>query len=233
MKFLEVEIPRDFELIPSLAVMVNTPVMVRDEKYSPIIIKDEKIDAVSLSKALSEEFGSVHYLDILGIRKGVVEWNLFQEIVERCDDLWADVGIIYSDGLIDVIMAGAKTAIITTKMIDSMHEIVSSFELTENLILQLDHDKRLVSKDQEVRTMGPVKLVEEMVSFGMNKFILDDIRPERKRTDPDLILEVLSALPNDGKLYVGIEEIDEIEELANTGVKGAVISCSRVIEGLK
>ena len=230
MRFIEPGTPSNLELVPSLAVMGPTPVWVKDERYNPIRIGGESIGVVGLVNGLSERFGAVHYIDILGIRRGVVDWEIFRASVERCDNIWADMGVIFSDGLIDVVMAGAQEVVITTKMIDSLEEIVSSFELTENLILQIDYDGSIVSRDRNIRKMGPGEFAEEMVSFGMDTFILDDIREGREAVDMRFLDRVLNSMPQDGKLYVGIEDLGEMEELSDTGVSGAIVSCSKLLE---
>lgn len=232
MRFIEPRTPQGFELIPSLAVMGSTPVWVKDDRYSPIRIDGDSVSVEKLVKVLTEEFGVLHYLDILGIRRGVVEWEQFRSVVERGGNIWADVGVIYSEGLIDVIMAGAQQAIITTKMIDSLEEIISSFELTENLALQIDFDRTILSKDKKIRDMSAGGFVEEMVSFGMDTFILDDIREGRNSVDVKFLLEVIKNVPSGGKVYVGIEDINEIQDLTGTDVDGVIISCSRLMEGI-
>ncbi|MGA1820454.1 MAG: HisA/HisF-related TIM barrel protein [Thermoplasmatota archaeon] len=232
MRFVDPGTPGGFELVPSLAVMGPTPVWVRDDRYNPIRIDGENVSVVKLVSDLAAEFGTVHYIDILGIRKGVVEWDVFWAAVEKSDRIWADMGVIYSDGLIDVIMAGAQEVVVTTKMIDSLEEIVSSFELTENLILQVDYDGSIVSRDRDIRKMSPGQLIEELASFGMEMFILDDIREGRTSIKRDLLDQVLEKVPEGGRLYAGIEELHEIEELAGAGVSGAIISCSKLLEGI-
>jgi phosphoribosylformimino-5-aminoimidazole carboxamide ribonucleotide (ProFAR) isomerase len=233
MRFIEPRTPQGFELIPSLAVMGSTPVWVKEGKYNPIRIDGASVSVEKLVKELTEEFGVLHYLDILGIRKGVVEWDLFRSAVEKGGNLWADMGVLYSEGLIDVIMAGAEMAVVTTKMIESLEEIVSSFELTENLALQIDYDHNILSKDKQIRNMSPGELVSEMASFGMETFILDDISEGRERIDVKFLLDVIKHLPPRGKVYVGIEDLSEIKELSGTEVKGAIISCSKLIGGVE
>ena len=232
MRFIEPRTPQGFELIPSLAVMGSTPVWVKGERYSPIRIDGSSVSVEKLVKELTDEFGILHYLDILGIRRGVVEWELFRSAVEAGGNIWADVGVVYSDGLIDVIMAGAQQAIVTTKMIDSFEEIVSSFELTENLVLQIDYDRSILSRDKKIRDMSPGRFVEEMATFGMDTFILDDIREGRNNVDVKFLLDVIRNLPSGGKVYVGIEDVNEIQELTGTDVVGVIISCSKLMEGI-
>jgi len=232
MRFVEPGTPSGFELIPSLAVMGPTPVWVKDDRYNPIRIDGEAVSVVKLVSELAEGFGPVHYLDILGIRKGVVDWDVFRAAVEKSDSIWADMGVIFSDGLIDVIMAGAQEVVITTKMIDSLEEIVSSFELTENLILQIDYDGSVVSRDRNIRKMSPGQLVEELTTFGMEMFVLDDIREGRSSIDRGFIDQVVEKLPEGGKVYAGVEDLREMEELVEAGISGAIISCSKLLEGI-
>jgi phosphoribosylformimino-5-aminoimidazole carboxamide ribonucleotide (ProFAR) isomerase len=232
MRFIEPPAPRGFELIPSLAVMGSTPVWVKDDRYSPIRIDGSSVSVERLVKELSDEFGALHYLDILGIRRGVVEWELFRSAVEKGGNIWADVGVVFSEGLIDVIMAGAQVVVVSTKMIDSLEEIVSSFELTENLFLQIDYDRSILSKDKNIRNMSPGELIKEMASFGMENFILDDIREGRERIDRKFLQDVVRHLPSGGSVYAGIEDLDEIEDLAGSGISGAIISCSKLMEGV-
>ncbi|MGA1792786.1 MAG: HisA/HisF-related TIM barrel protein [Thermoplasmatota archaeon] len=232
MRFIEPGTPSDFELVPSLAVMGPTPVWVKDERYNPVRIDGDSVSVVKLVSELAERFGTVHYIDILGIRKGVVDWEVFRAAVEKSDRIWADMGVIYSDGLIDVIMAGAQEVVVTTKMIDSLEEIVSSFELTENLILQIDYDGSLVSRDRNIRKMSPGQLVEELSSFGMEMFILDDIREGRASIDRGFLDQVIDKMPEGGKVYAGVEDLREMEELAEAGISGAIVSCSKLLEGI-
>ncbi len=227
------EMEGDFKLVPSLAIMGTNPVWVADERYHPIIIDGKDIGSLEISKALLDRFGFLHLIDILGIRRGKVEWNLFQGIMGLEGAVWADVGVVYSEGIIDVLMSGADDAIVSTKMIASIDEIASSFELTENLILQIDYDSGIVAKDRILRNMEPLELVEEMVSLGVNRFIVDDITPGRTRVSMDVLDKVLDQVPENGGVWVGIDDKSEIRDIIERGADGAIISCSRLLEGLE
>ncbi|MBN1389370.1 MAG: hypothetical protein JXA22_01885 [Candidatus Thermoplasmatota archaeon] len=232
MRFVEPGTPRGFQIVPSVAAMGSTPVWVKDGRYNQLRVDGALVPLEGLVSDLSSVFGTVHYLDIIGIRRGNVDWSTFRAIVEKSNAIWADVGIIFSEGLIDVIMAGAQDVVVTTKMIDSMEEIVSSFELTENLVVQIDYDGSIVSKDRELRRMGPSELVEELSSFGIEVFILDDIRENRDSMDRKLLDPIMEAVPKEARVYAGIEELGELEELVDTGLAGAIVSCSKLLEGV-
>jgi histidine biosynthesis protein len=232
MDIIDWDAPPDFEMIPSLAVMGMSAVWVKGKMYNQLSMGGVPIPVVGLAGELLDRFDKLHYLDILGIRKGTVEWNLVQTVTDKKGDVWIDTGIIYSDSVIDAIMAGAESAVISTKMISSLEEIASCLELTENVILQIDHDGAIVSKDKRIRNMPPGELVEEMTSFGLGRFIIDDIRDSRETVSRELIMEVLKAAPDEAKVYAGSLELGEMEGLADAGLDGAIISTSRLIEGL-
>ncbi|MGA1866156.1 MAG: HisA/HisF-related TIM barrel protein [Thermoplasmatota archaeon] len=231
MRFVEPETPGDLQIIPSMAVMGATPVWVKDNRYNPLRIEGSNIPLVKLVSELGGRYEALHYLDIIGIRRGNVDWDAFRAAADRSEGIWADIGIIYSEGLIDVIMAGAQEVVVTTKMIDSFKEIVSSFELTENLVVQIDYDGSVVSKDRTMRGMTPSELVEELSSFGIEMFILDDIRENRDAVDRKFLESVMKTAPGEARIYAGIEDLKELEGLVDTGLAGAIVSCSKLLEG--
>jgi uncharacterized protein related to proFAR isomerase len=229
-----VELPdlsNGFSIIPSLAVMGKTPVWVREDKYNPIRFGKRTVSPESITMALSKKFDIIHYLDITGIRKGKVEWNTFQAVVDSSKEVWADVGITFADSVIDPLMSGAANGIITTKMIHSIEEIAAAYELTENILLQIDHDEGIVAKDPVIKEMDPGDLIREMSSFGMDSFIIDYIRSGRSSPPRSLTTKLLGALPSGGRLFVGAGELSDLRTLDDLGVDGAIISVSRLMRG--
>ncbi|MGA1822195.1 MAG: HisA/HisF-related TIM barrel protein [Thermoplasmatota archaeon] len=220
-------------LIPSLAVMGKTPVYVEDGRYNKIILDGEDVSSVQVASILSRDFERMHYLDILGIRDGSVEWNMFQSIMDVGNEVWADTGAVVSDSVIDIIMSGATRAIISTKMVESLEEIVSSLELSDNLVLQMDYNGKLVSKDGRIVKMDPADFASEMAALGIEDFIIDDITPERNRISTGILEDILDVLGSECSVYAGAEEISEAEDVIARGARGAIISCSRILEGIR
>ncbi len=233
MRFVDTpECSRGFRLIPSLAVMGKVPVWVTEGKYRPIVLDGETLTPVSLARALQKGFSTLHYLDILGMTKGEVEWNMVQSIMDT-GDVWGDVGAVESDSIIDVIMAGAAEAVISTKMIGSLDEIASCFEMTENLIVQIDYEGGLLARDEAIGAMTAPQLVEELVSLGVERFIMNDMTEGRKHISKELIERVDRYISGEGAVFVDVQNLSEVEEVDGRGASGAVISCSRLIEGLR
>jgi uncharacterized protein related to proFAR isomerase len=225
------ELSGDFEIIPSLAVVGRTPVWVNNEKYNPFRFGGRTVSPEAMALTLSQSFNVLHYLDITGIRKGKVEWNTFQAVVDSSKEVWADVGVAFSDSVIDPLMSGAAMGIISTKLIHSIEEIAAAYEMTENIILQIDFDENLIARDPVIKDMTPSSLMKEMSGFGMDTFILNNMGPGEKGPDRNLIIRLLQSLPKDGRLYVGAAELKDLKTLDALGVDGAIISASRIARG--
>ncbi len=225
------DLSKGFVTIPSLAVMGRTPVWVKDNKYNPIQFKGISVSPEAIAHELSKRFDIIHYLDITGIRSQKVEWNTFQRVMDEGGEVWADVGVTFSDTIIDPLMSGASYAIITTKMIRSIEEIISAYELTENLILQIDIEDGIISQDRDINSMEVRELIREISSFGMDTFIIDDLKAGRKGPSRKIISEALGSLPSRGRLFMGASDLDELRPLDAAGVDGAIISASRLMRG--
>ena len=233
MRFIDrPEWSRGFRLIPSLAVMGKVPVWVDEGRYRPIALEGETLTPASLARALQKGFSALHYIDIFGLTRGEVEWNMVQSIMDT-GDVWGDVGAVDSNSIIDVIMAGATEAVISTKMISSLDEIASCFEMTENLIVQIDYDDGLLARDERMKGMTAPGLVEELVSLGVERFIMNDMTEGRKHISKELIEKVDRYLPGEGELFVDVLDLSEVDDVDGRSVSGAIISCSHLIEGLR
>jgi phosphoribosylformimino-5-aminoimidazole carboxamide ribonucleotide (ProFAR) isomerase len=225
------ELSKGFVVIPSIAVMGKTPVRVRDQRYEPIKLNGRTLLPESIAHVLSEKFEILHYLDITGIRSQKVEWNTFQKVMEEGEEVWADVGVTFSDTIIDTLMSGASYGIVTTKMIQSIEEIASAYELTENIILQIDHDNGILSKDPNISEMDVKGLINEMSSFGMDTYILYDIGQRKSGESRNVIMEALEALPSRGRLFVGASSLQDLAGYDEMGLDGAIISASKIMRG--
>lgn len=231
-----IDIPRlskGFQLIPSLAVMGRSAVWVNNGRYNPINISRRALSPVEIAKGLSGKFETIHYLDITGIRGGTIQWNIFQEVMEISNEGWADIGATFSDSIIDPLMSGASSAVISTKMMESIEEIAGAFELTENIITQIDIDEGIVSKDPIIKDMSVGELVRELGSLGIDTFILVDLSSGGGRIKRPVITEALAALPTGGRLYIGIDDLSDLKGIDEMGLDGAIISVSRLLKGLR
>ncbi len=219
----------DFKVIPSLAVFKGRPVFVEQGRYSQIMLGGRPADIGGVARPLLGKYGTLHYLDILSFRTGEPVLTTIRELSEMGGELWTDVGARNSDPLIDAIMAGATTCVVSTKMMANLSEFASAFELTDGLMVQIDIDGGILSPDQDIRAMGPIDFSKEMVDLGITDMVLDIEGGTEKRQG--VVRELVQSLDGRARLYIGMEDLSESEVLRAAGAQGGIISCSRVLTG--
>ncbi|MCU0798455.1 MAG: hypothetical protein MUC62_02140 [Candidatus Thermoplasmatota archaeon] len=218
-----------FKVIPSLAVIKGRPVFVEQGRYSQIILGGIPARTEDVAGPLLERYGTLHYLDILSFRTGEPDLTTIRTLGKMGGELWTDVGARTADPLIDAIMAGATTCMVSTKMMANLSEFASAFELTDGLIVQLDIDGGILSPDQDIREMGPDGFCKEMVDLGITDLVLDIEGSQVDRSGS--VRDIAQGLDGKARLYIGMEELSEIEPLRAAGAQGGIISCSKVLKG--
>ena len=217
-----------FNVVPSLAVIKGRPVFVEQGRYSQLRLQGKVPKVDEVARALFDRFKTLHYLDILSFRTGEPEIATIKELCESDGELWTDVGARTSDPLIDAIMAGATTCIVSTKMMANLSEFASAFELTDDLIVQVDLDEGIISPDPDIRAMSPLSFCREMRELGIGTLVLDIDAPTGTRAST--VKGIVEGLDGRAKVYVGMEELEETDSLRAAGASGGLISCSKVLE---
>lgn len=232
MRFILPSIPDTIELIPSVAVLKGYPVWVKDERYQPFRHEGERIGAKEIMAALSERFSLIHYMDLGGISKGDVDLDLLRNVCSGSSEIIADTGIAYSEMVIDAIMAGASRVVVSTKSVISLDEIASSFELTENIMVELAWDgKNIIARDTLISHMAPAEFISEMAELGIVDYMVSNMG-SGSGPDRDLLKGIRDSFPEGAKIYIGASDP---EDLSNTlkPARGAVMSASYLLEGLR
>jgi phosphoribosylformimino-5-aminoimidazole carboxamide ribonucleotide (ProFAR) isomerase len=232
MRLIDFDVPSGgAKLVPSLAVRKGSPVWVKDGKYHPFRIEGINVPAREIFSLLSTRFDTVHFMDLDGISEREPDLELLKDICSGKTAVAADLGVPYSDMVIDVIMAGAADAVVSTKTIGSLDEIASSYELTENLILELVLEGMTISaQDPEMSGMDPAAFVKEMVVLGVKRILL--VQTDPLGTDIGRSVDIVrKALPKDGELWVDIGSLEDIPVMSGKA-DALVLSASRMVGGL-
>ncbi len=217
----------DFKVVPSLAVYKGRPVFVEQGRYSQIMRGGRPASIEDVARPLIERYGTLHYLDISSFRTEEPEVATLRELSGMGGELWTDVGARTADPLIDAIMAGATTCVVSTKMMSSLSEFASAFELTDGLMVQLDIDDGIISPDLDIRAMAPLDFCKEMVDLGITGIVLDIEGAQADRSGS--VKDLVKALEGKAKLYIGMEDLSEANELTVAGANGGIISCSKLL----
>jgi len=220
-------VPGDF-VIPSLSILNGAVVTVIGNRYSPLKIGSSVASPQAVAKELLDRYERVHVLDLKGIQKDAPQWDVIREVAEL-GPLWVDVGAATGDSVIDIIMAGAEVAILPLKFLESLDEVASALELTDNIAVQVDMEERILGPERVNRFRGLKELLEELAILGVRRIILHDhLNP------PAPVEESLKREREDGsavEIYWASKDIAEVEKAFKAGLSGALISLGDLLGG--
>ncbi|MEF8873788.1 MAG: HisA/HisF-related TIM barrel protein [Candidatus Thermoplasmatota archaeon] len=212
----------DKEIIPSISIIDEKPVIVEDEKYEPYVNDGIELD---LWQALGElkDYDIVHLLDIRGIESNSPQTDAIRKVGTR-KGVWADIGARGPEEITDCFIAGADKAIISTKTIRSKKSIKESIELSDELILSIDYKDGLVSPSDEIRKMGVKGVAEFALKEGFDKIIFTALGSKRFEE------RHLRSLPSgDYDLYIGGAGLKRAEYLDQENLKGFIFTLREAI----
>ncbi len=192
-----------------------------DDTYR--LIREEHGEIASpreLLLELKKEYGIVYVLDIDGMERNEPNLKFIQQSSPLIP-MWVDAGSIDNMGVMDILVAGISKAVVSTK---SMHDLIlleEAYEMSDNIILSIDFDEKILSPSQHIPDLGVRELSRKAADIGIREVIFFDFgrMSGKTRLALDKIRTASQAFEN---VYVaGIsspEDISQLEELDITGI---------------
>jgi len=221
--------------IPSFSIRRNKVVLASHGQYEKLLISGRPVDPLELARALFKQFDVIHILDLDGFHKGSPDTGFVQK-ASQSGDLWMDPGLGIAEPLIDMFMSGADQAVVSSKAINGLKELVNAVELSEDIIFQLDYDGgKLLARNEVMKAMGIDALVDEAKDIGIYRFILADYTCLDSGGGPDLdLLSGIIEKHKDIELFaaVGIEP-KHMPQLEDAGLMGAILDLRSVLDEIR
>ena len=204
------------ELAPILLLGSGGRVM-RPGPEGPVEVRgpaDQRVDLFDAVDRLTERYRRLYIVDLEGIEHDTPQLDYLQEIT-RDTDAWVDAGVTSADGVIDVLVAGARRAVVSTRRLPGPEDLERSLRLSGEVVLEIElgptgrvagaaswgEDPRAIA--QQARTIGAAGIV---------------ISPRVEAIDWSLV----TALAAGGPVWVdGIFERAESGSLERSGARGA------------
>jgi histidine biosynthesis protein len=170
-------------LIPCLLLSHGRPMLPSEEGPVPALRKDGKPpDLFELLDAIRARYPLLYLVDLDGIERNRPQLDYLSEIA-RDIDLWVDAGVPTGDQAIDILVTGARKAVLSSAYLDSERELVRAWRLSPDLLVNLEvRDRLVVGQEpgwtaiapemvaQKVRELGPQEIVAsyraEPVNWG-------------------------------------------------------------------
>jgi uncharacterized protein related to proFAR isomerase len=218
-----------FKEIPAISILDRTIVIARGDEYESLTIDSAVPNALDLIEIVTENYNTVYISDINGLMRGSPQTLLIKEISDFCE-VWIDAGVNNSESVYDLFVAGASEVIISSKTLTDLLELAKAFELSENIIFELDYSNGTISPNIQIRDMSPKDLCEELIDLGINRIIFADLdRVSEKKSIEQNILRDLSQF--DLEIYVGGGiKLNDAPLLEKLGASGAIIELVDILE---
>lgn len=149
-------------------------------------------DPFDVVDRLSRDYSMLYVVDLDGIEHGQPQLDYLQEL-SRDMTLWVDGGVRMADQAIDILVAGARRAVLSSAYLHGPRELRKAWRLSTELVFELEFTSgRLVVADSSWGTEDPLELARTVREKGPDHLILSP-----RETDPDwsLVAQISTGGP--------------------------------------
>lgn len=165
----DVQVPA--RMVP--AVMLQRGRVVTPGPSGPEVLRDAEgrpTDVLDLADRLIADHGRLYVIDLDGIDRDSPQLDYLQEM-SRDGELWVDAGVRTADQAIDILVAGASRAVLSSSALRAPEEVGRAWALSQEIVVELDASVGApgdllagwgLAPDvaaQRVRSMGPTEIV--------------------------------------------------------------------------
>jgi hypothetical protein len=153
------------------------------------------VDLFEFVDYLSETFQRLYVVDLDGLDRNRPQLDYLQEITKDTD-VWVDGGVSDADGVIDIVVAGARKAVVSTIRFDGPEELERALGLTPELVVEteLDAGGHVLGRSGWGTEIDP--LAARVRGMGISDLILSPPEP-----GPDW--QVVARLSHGGPVWIG------------------------------
>jgi uncharacterized protein related to proFAR isomerase len=219
-----------FSEIPAISIYNKTIVLAREGKYESLTIDDKVPDPLDLIEIITENYPKIYLSDINGLTQNKPQLKMIRQIVDLAE-VWVEAGVNSCESVYDLLVAGAHEVVIASKTIPDLFQLAESFDLTENIIFELDYSgtEGVLSPNPRLSAMQPQELAKEIAELGIKRLIFADL--DRIGNSKPIEQDVIRSLTKLGlQVYVGggirLKDISTIKYL---GASAAILELTNVL----
>ncbi|MDE1881603.1 MAG: hypothetical protein KGI89_13775 [Euryarchaeota archaeon] len=195
------------------------------EEYQALMgVSGAPVDLFDAVDHLLALYHRIYVVDVEGVREERPQFEYLQELTKGQEE-WVDAGARDSDQVMDVLVAGASRAVLSTPTLRSAREISTSLKLTSQVALEIVHDHgRVAAHDRGLDNAPVEELASEARAAGVSHIILSS---DERTVDWSLVRRVAEG----GPTFVGGRFFTESRsELASAGARGGIFSAKELLE---
>jgi len=183
-------------------------------------------DVFDVIDRLSPTYALLYFADLDGLERNDPQLDYIQEL-SRDMPLWVDSGVRRADQAIDVIVAGAQKAVLSSAYLQGPRELRRAWKLSTDLVFELETvDGHLESIDPAWETTDPIQVVRAARAVGVDSVVVSP-----RQTDPDWSL--IAAIAAEGPTWVdGTFTPNDAARLASAGAAGGIFHLDDVLASM-
>ncbi len=175
---------------------------------------------------MSPTYPFLYFADLDGLEENDPQLEYIQEL-SREMPLWVDSGVRKSDQAIDVLVAGAQKAVLSSAYLRGPKELRRTWKLSPEVVFEVETvEGRLGKVDPGWETVDPLEIIRIAREVGVQSVVVSP-----RETDPDWPL--VSAISAGGATWVdGTFNSNDIPRLITAGAAGGIFHLDSVLASM-
>jgi histidine biosynthesis protein len=180
-------------------------------------------DPFDVIDRVAREYTHLYLVDLDGIERGEPQLDYIQEF-SRDLSLWVDGGVRTADQSIDILVAGAQRAIVSSAMLDGPDELERAWGLSTELAFEIRVEGGIVRARPDWEPAAPAAFARTVREIGIQHVVLS---PLDDRPDWSLVRAVAAGGPTwvDGSFAPA-----DVDRLKDAGASGGIFHYDTVPE---
>ncbi len=172
-------------------------------------------DPFDVVDRLAAEYPLIYLVDLDGVERGEPQLDFLQELA-RDAVLWVDGGVRTADQAIDILVTGARRAVLSSAILRGPKELRRAWRLSSELVFELEIDRTGVVLREDWDVRDPLALAAQIREIGIERLVVSP-----REVEPDWTL--VRAIAAGGRTWVdGSFEPQELPQLQASGARGGI-----------
>ena len=185
-----------------------------------------EFDVFDILDELSPNYPFLYLADLDGIEQNDPQVEYIQEL-SREMPMWVDAGVRRADLAIDILVAGAQKAVLSSAYLGGPRELRRAWKLTTELVFEVETVGTRVQQIAPTwETQDPLELVRIAREVG-----IPDVVISPRETDPEWPL--IGSIAKSGPTWVdGTFDPGEVRRLVDAGAAGGIFHIDRILASM-